>query len=185
MNLMREGKDVEAINRFREVIDVAPNYANAWTNLALSFYKLEKFDSAKTYLSIANALNPYSPKTMNSLALTYYKLDEDDKAESLWREVLEIDPYNTEAYSWLLVLYELQDRQTDQKRIQKQLLGVASAPQAPLSIVVKAGQVFLAQRDFEAATEAYKQALAKGLDTAQVLTLQLQYPQLKVIEGEK
>ena len=180
-DLMRTGNDSLAVIAMRDVVRENPIFTNAWINLGLSYYNLEKYDSAAASFRIADALNPYTARILNSLALTYYKLERPDLAEKMWLRSLECDPYNTEAFSWLIVAYELAERPADQQAMEARLLQAASDSAAPASLIGRAAKLHLDQHDLAAARDEYRRALAAGLDSAEVRAIQRYYPELEVL----
>ena len=176
--LLDEGDINQAANKFRQVIEYAQSYGNSWTNLGLCFIAKQQWDSALTYLEIADALRPFNPDTYDALGQVYLYQENYEKGERYCLEAARLDPENFTARGNLLRLYHRQQRQEEFEAL---LLEMAWLREVPLEYVSLAAGLYLTRGDYESAARAFKRALSMGLDSTLVYQLQKQYPKLKVL----
>lgn len=91
------GDTTNAVQLFRHVIDLYPDYAPAYEELGL-IYANAKNILGEEYLNTAIQLDPKNINALYALAMLYQDLEEPEKATDLYVKILEIDPQNK--YAW-------------------------------------------------------------------------------------
>ncbi|HSF02037.1 MAG TPA: tetratricopeptide repeat protein, partial [Solirubrobacterales bacterium] len=89
---------VAALAAYGRALDIYPNYAPTWNNLALVHIDLGDYDAARSAILTAMRLAPHDPLykvTYAALLMAVY--DELDEAEALSTEALALDPSNADA----------------------------------------------------------------------------------------
>jgi len=76
--LGREGATNDAMKVFRRIVDLNPGFAPAYANIGYLYYLDEQYDSAITYLNIADAMQPRNTAILHNLAAA---LDADGQSE--------------------------------------------------------------------------------------------------------
>lgn len=90
----QRGDDTEAVEKYREIIKLAPHLAAAFNNLGVLYFNQHDFKSAATVLKRGLELNPDMPTATAMLGMSYVQLGSEDKAEPLLRKTLKSDPQN-------------------------------------------------------------------------------------------
>lgn len=103
------GDTANAVQLFRHVIELYPDYAPAYEELGL-IYANEKNILGEEYLTTAINLDPENVNALYALALLYQDVELADKANEVYVKLLEIDPQHKWAWhnrGWMaMVLYE-------------------------------------------------------------------------------
>ncbi len=88
-----EGKYEKAIPLYEQIIDINPNFAQAFNQLGLS-YKATGMDLKEVawYFKAAIDINPKFAQAYENLGKAYYGLQDFDKAEYYCKKALEINP---------------------------------------------------------------------------------------------
>ena len=132
-------------------------------------------DSALLFGRIAHAINPYNPIVTSNLGLAYFHAADYGKAEACWIEALNKDSTLIMPRLDLLRQYE----QLGQKdKYDSFLLETSKRADSPMQVLRQLGDYYLSHGEFEQASLAYQQALAKGLDSAYVRDIQSANPAL-------
>jgi tetratricopeptide (TPR) repeat protein len=88
--LAKNGYLRQAEARFREVIELEPDFAGGYSNLANVFYEREKYAEAEEGYLKALELDPASPEVHVELALTYCETGRFDRARVHYRLAMEL-----------------------------------------------------------------------------------------------
>lgn len=90
----QRGDTTGAIEKYREIIKLAPHLAAAYNNLGVLYFNEHDFKSAATVLKRGLELNPDMPTATAMLGMSYVQLGSEQKAEPLLRKTLKSDPQN-------------------------------------------------------------------------------------------
>jgi predicted O-linked N-acetylglucosamine transferase (SPINDLY family) len=99
-----------ALLRYREAVDVAPDYARAHMNVGNALRKLERFDDALAAYRKATQCEPDSPRARFNLGSLLFELDRFAEAEGELLEALRLDPQLADAAVVLADIYETTER---------------------------------------------------------------------------
>ncbi len=179
--LGEQGHLAEAASGFRRAIVLDPTYHYAWSNLGVVYSWLEQYDSALICLHIADGLNPYSFSNNMKLAGTYSRAGDDLRAETHWHKAARLMPGDLESRYYLLQLYRKQERWTELDTL---TVDVASRDSLSLEILEPIIRRQLELGDAIAGHANCRQALELGLDTAEIVNLQREFPQLHLIDPD-
>lgn len=96
--LFKKGAYVEAVDVFTELIEVAPEHADAFKNRGVSYMKLEKYDQAIKDFQKAKELFPELKGLYSNLGVAWYYKKSYEKAIENYDIELEMAPDNYIAY---------------------------------------------------------------------------------------
>ncbi|MBQ9473786.1 MAG: tetratricopeptide repeat protein [Bacteroidales bacterium] len=91
-----KGDTVNAVQLFRRVIDLYPDYEPAYEEIGL-IYADQRNPLGVDYLTTAIQLDSTNVNARYALGLLYQDLEDALKAEAMYRSILAIDPQNTNA----------------------------------------------------------------------------------------
>ncbi len=103
--LLKQGKYQEAEKAFLELIELAPDYPEAYLNLGIVYFRLKRLDEAEKYLKKAIELQPDNPNAYFHLGSLYFEQGRNDEALEAFKKVLELDPSNSFAYYSIARIY--------------------------------------------------------------------------------
>lgn len=113
VELYKKGVYVDALQHFNQDIESGDRRANTFLYKAMSLYKLERYQEAKSVLMLLEQSQVYTAKSRFNLALTELKLGNEDGARYWFNKVLEIEettPYHEYADKALSELQFLVER---------------------------------------------------------------------------
>tara|TARA_B100000787_G_scaffold166367_1_gene151490 strand:+ start:128 stop:1414 length:1287 start_codon:yes stop_codon:yes gene_type:complete len=90
----QENKIEMAVDLYREVLEIDPNYEDAHSNLGVIFQNSNDFEKAKDCYKKAIVINPNNTNTQSNLGVAFKKLREYQKAKNCFEKSLKIDPNN-------------------------------------------------------------------------------------------
>jgi len=90
--LRQKGNIEEAITHHKAALWLNPNYGHAHRNLAIAFFKQDKFDQAIEHWIKVLQFKPEQPEIHNNLAGAFYKQGKIDEAIEHWTEALRLRP---------------------------------------------------------------------------------------------
>jgi predicted O-linked N-acetylglucosamine transferase (SPINDLY family) len=99
-----------ALLRYREAVDLAPDYARAHMNVGNALRKLERWDDALAAYRKATQCEPDSPRARFNLGSLLFELDRFSEAEGELLEALRLDPQLSDAAVVLADIYETTER---------------------------------------------------------------------------
>jgi Tfp pilus assembly protein PilF len=173
------GDSAAAMSLFRRALDANPQNAHAWLNYGVMLFQKGQNDSALTCMEIANGLNPDNCAILSNLGTVLYYSDQRERAVDLWKRACEIDANDFMPRAFLLRHYLAENRRSEFDVLLTQCIGrvngSAAYDRGLGDFLIEGGQ-------FEQASQVFRRALAKGLDSGYVRQLQQQYPQLQVID---
>ncbi len=88
----QHGDNATAINKYLEIIKLAPHLAAAYNNLGMIYFNEQDYAHAAGVLRHALDLNPDMPTASAMLGMSYFQLGAAEKAEPLLRAALHANP---------------------------------------------------------------------------------------------
>jgi len=79
---------------FKKAIEINPRYADAYHNLANTYQKMGRLDSAIENYRKAAEFNPYLWQSYQGLAAIYFDSGDFQSAEDMIKKAIQIDPEN-------------------------------------------------------------------------------------------
>jgi Flp pilus assembly protein TadD len=116
ISCMEAGDTVGAEACFREAVNADPDFAEAYTNLALLLEKKGDKQGAEEGYRRAIAINPLQPETHLNFGVLLASQKRYIEAESAYLQCIELKPHSREAWSNLGVLYACMRREVDAER---------------------------------------------------------------------
>ena len=90
----QSGDNAAAIEKYRQIIKLAPHLAAAYNNLGVLYFNQHDFGNAAEVLKRGLELNPDMPTATAMLGMSYVELGSEERAEPLLRKTLKTDPKN-------------------------------------------------------------------------------------------
>jgi tetratricopeptide (TPR) repeat protein len=113
--LFQEGRIPEAIERYRQALQINPEMAEAHSNLGLALEETGHAEEAIDEYERALKINPHLATAQVNLGYALTQAGRTDEAMAHYREALEIDPGSQEARDRLADLQALQKKGADPK----------------------------------------------------------------------
>jgi len=95
--LMEKRQFKESIDIFSEVINLQPNFAEAWNKRATVHYIIGNYDNSIKDIFSTLDLEPRHFGALDGLAQIYFNQDKYFEAAQIYRKILKIIPYNKKA----------------------------------------------------------------------------------------
>ncbi|MBI4446370.1 MAG: tetratricopeptide repeat protein [Acidobacteria bacterium] len=95
-----------ALNAYRQVVKLDPDYADAYVNMGTIYYNQRKFLEAERYYRLALARDPYHARACFNLGNALDEMNCVEKAAEFYEKALEIDPLFADAHYNLAVICE-------------------------------------------------------------------------------
>ncbi len=89
----------EAINYFKQAIEIYPDFADARANLGYVYFNMSLYDSAEFYDKSALKFKPDFLDVINNLAKVYFVTKKYQQAIELFRKAIDANPNNAELYT--------------------------------------------------------------------------------------
>ena len=105
----RMGKDAEAKKYFNTVIQMDPEFYDAYDYLAGTYFFAEDYENAIVYLNKCKELDPKKVRPYEMLGVIYEGMGDYQKAYENYSKFYELDKSPDSAYAMAFVLYELKD----------------------------------------------------------------------------
>jgi len=171
-----EGKRYrEAKVFFLQALGIDSLHVLAWQKLGQCYFAWGKYDSAHMFMAIANGLNPSDVKTLYNIGAAYFEDENYAKAEELFLKVIDIDSLHSDALNGLANVYMQVE---DQAKYTAVLLRLATLDDASIKLLQRVAEYYLKLGDYHNATQTYRRALQKGLDSVYIKQLIAKYPEL-------
>ncbi len=87
------------ISELKKSVEIYPGFSDAFTQLGVAYYKLNKIDSAMFNYQKALALNPNNATVHNNIGTIYFAQQQFDQALNAFKKAIELDPRYAEAYA--------------------------------------------------------------------------------------
>jgi Flp pilus assembly protein TadD len=126
-NDFERGRYDQAEQRYKKIIELAPDNDEAYVTYALFYNKQDKFPQAALLLQKAIALAPHKAKAYIFLGWCYEEMREYDQARLMFLKAAEVEPRNPEAYIGLGYVCERQGSYTEAEPLFKKALGLNHA----------------------------------------------------------
>lgn len=175
-SLVQARRHQEAITFLRSVLKANPINYHAYTNLGAAFREMKQVDSAMFYLEIANGLNPYSKSILANLAAAYLDAQRFDDAVTTFEESFALGNDETIWHYYAAQAYRATG---DNSGFERELQIAATRPDSPPYVMNELGDFYLSQQDYTKALNAYRTAIARGMDSTYLRQLIERYPALK------
>jgi len=94
----KAGKTDDAIDLYRQVVQIEPKMFMAWNNLGVLYMEKQNYVEAGLALKSAADLAPNDPLPMENLGLAYYRAGWADKSLGYYIEAIARAPNRTEGY---------------------------------------------------------------------------------------
>ncbi|REJ40626.1 MAG: tetratricopeptide repeat protein [Microcystis flos-aquae TF09] len=147
----------EAERIWRQIIQLYPNSAVAFSNLCAALFRQNKLDEALIFCQKSLALDPKLPQTYKNIGDVLYLQKKLTEAEEMYRRALALDDQYVYAYNNLgLVLYD-QKKLTEAEEMYRRALALDDKD---VDVYNNLGLVLRAQKKLTEAEEMYRRALA-------------------------
>lgn len=94
----RQQGDVQtAIQKYRQIVRLAPHLAAAYNNLGMLYFNEHDYDRAVEVLKHGLELDPQMPSAAAMLGMSYYSLGQEDKAAPYLEKALHVNPADDQA----------------------------------------------------------------------------------------
>jgi tetratricopeptide (TPR) repeat protein len=101
-NAETQGRYREAVGHYEAILQRDPQFAEAYNNQGLDFYRLKEYERAATVLVKALNIKPEMLSAHLFLGLADFKLGHFEQSTEQLQTVLNVDPRNYEAYIFLV-----------------------------------------------------------------------------------
>ncbi|HEY3705795.1 MAG TPA: tetratricopeptide repeat protein [Terracidiphilus sp.] len=93
----KNGDDATAIEKYRQILKLAPHLAAAYNNLGMIYFDEHQYEQTIKVLEVALQLNPKIPGSAAMLGMSYFQLGQNDKARPLLESALRANPKDDQA----------------------------------------------------------------------------------------
>jgi tetratricopeptide (TPR) repeat protein len=93
----KSGDDVAAIDKYRQIIKLAPHLAAAYNNLGMIYFDTHQYERTIEVLQRGLQLNPKMPGSAAMLGMSYFQLGQNEKAQPLLELALRANPKDDQA----------------------------------------------------------------------------------------
>ncbi len=128
--LRRQQRNEEAIEAYRDVLEIDPEYAPAHSGIGYALLGLERYEDALGSLARSVSLQPESPDAADrhaAMGRAYQQLGRSDEAATQYERALTIDPHNATALDSFAVLRFGQQRYEEALSLYETLIAVDEA----------------------------------------------------------
>ncbi|MFN7566898.1 MAG: tetratricopeptide repeat protein [Microcystis sp.] len=147
----------EAERIWRQIIQIDPNSAVAFSNLCAALFRQNKLDEAPIFCQKALALDPKLPGTYNTLGIVLYYQKKLTEAEEMYRRALALDDKNVYAYNGLGAVLANQKKLTEAEEMFRRAIALDDKY---VGTYYNLGIVLRDQKKLKEAEEMYRRALA-------------------------
>ena len=157
--LLAEGKIPEAIQSFREAIQISPNHHLAHNSLASAYMKSQRYDEAEDGYKRVLLLQPDFAPAHNNLGALYQRRNDFQNSLYHYQEAIRINPRNSKAFNNLGVMHR---RQANWPEAQKSFETAIDINPDFAEAYYNLGTVFENQGDLNLAFEHFERAVSKN-----------------------
>lgn len=93
----KSGDDAAAIEKYKEIVKLAPHLAAAYNNLGMIYFDTHQYEQTIKVLERGLQLNPKMPGSAAMLGMSYFQLGQNDKAKPLLESALRANPKDDQA----------------------------------------------------------------------------------------
>ncbi len=147
----------EAERIWRQIIQLDPNSAVAFSNLCAALFRQNKLDEALIFCQKALALDPKLPETYNNLGNVLRVQKKLTEAEEMYRRAIELDDKYVRAYNGLGIVLANQKKLTEAEEMFRRALALDDKY---VFAYIGLGNVLRAQKKLTEAEEMYRRAIA-------------------------
>ena len=147
----------EAERIWRQIIQLDPNSAVAFSNLCAALFRQNKLDEAPIFCQKALALDPKLPETYNNLGNVLRVQKKLTEAEEMYRRAIELDDKYVRAYNGLGIVLANQKKLTEAEEMFRRALALDDKY---VRAYYNLGIVLYEQKKLTEAEEMYRKALA-------------------------
>ena len=116
LKLAERGSYVDAIQRFRESLEIDANFVDAHYNLGVTFQKIKKYEKALAEFQDVVRLRPDKAEYHFALGTAYFYLDRYSESAAAFEDVMERDRTHSKALYSLAMSYEKLDEPQKAKK---------------------------------------------------------------------
>ncbi|WP_430015045.1 tetratricopeptide repeat protein [Microcystis protocystis FBCC-A270] len=147
----------EAERIWRQIIQLDPNSAVAFSNLCAALFRQNKLDEALIFCQKSLALDPKLPETYNGLGIVLANQKKLTEAEEMFRRALALDDKYVRAYNNLGNVLRAQKKLKEAEEMYRRALALDDKFVPAYNNL---GNVLRAQKKLKEAEEMYRRALA-------------------------
>ncbi len=147
----------EAERIWRQIIQLDPNSAVAFSNLCAALFRQNKLDEALIFCQKALALDPKLPETYNNLGNVLRVQKKLTEAEEMYRRAIELDDKYVRAYNGLGIVLANQKKLTEAEEMFRRALALDDKD---VDAYNNLGNLLYDQKKLTEAEEMYRKALA-------------------------
>ncbi len=156
VRLAAAGKEAEAITEHERALEIAPDFAQAHSNLMTLYASDERLEEAQEHYRAAVELNPHQADLHYNFGVLMFEQARYLEAGEAFRKSLEINPNYAESHNNLGQVLERENRLDE--AMKHYLLAVASKPNYRLAYF-HLGRMQVARGLLEAAVESFQKSL--------------------------
>jgi superkiller protein 3 len=147
----------EAERIWRQIIQLEPNSAVAFSNLCDALFRQNKLDEAPIFCQKALALDPKLPETYYNLGNVLWDQKKLTEAEEMYRRALALDDQYVYAYNNLGIVLRVQKKLTEAEEMYRRAIALDDQY---VNAYYNLGNVLRDQKKLTEAEEMYRRALA-------------------------
>ena len=147
----------EAERIWRQIIQLEPNSAVAFSNLCDALFRQNKLDEALIFCQKALALDPKLPETYKNIGNVLYFQKKLTEAEEMYRRALALDDKDVDVYNGLGTVLREQKKLTEAEKMYRRALALDDKDVYAYNGL---GTVLYDQNKLTEAEEMYRRALA-------------------------
>lgn len=163
----KENKLDEALEEYKQAIELDPLNAQSYNNMGMVFYNRGNLSEAIIQYQKALSINSGYDKAHHNLAVAYYHQGDYDRAALEFTLAISCNPRNPESYNNLGVLYRKQNNLSLAKHVLQQGITTASMKYPPLYYTL--ALILEDEGDERAAVFYYKKFIELSADDQQEL----------------
>ena len=96
----------KAVQAYHKVLELEPNYVEAYNNLAIVYQEMGDLEKARLAYQKSIELNPRYEKAHNNLGILFYLQERYEESIGAFQKALAINPHNMESYVNLGILFK-------------------------------------------------------------------------------
>jgi tetratricopeptide (TPR) repeat protein len=109
----QSGDDASAIEKYKEILKLAPHLAAAYNNLGMIYFDTHQYQQAIQVLDRGLQLNPKMPGSAAMLGMSYFQMGQDARALPLLEAALRANPKDDQAEMILIKVLLNSGKQAD------------------------------------------------------------------------